>query len=136
MTFISILVMAAAFSYAGELSLRPESSIPTPAEKAEISRETPDLGAKESENWQKMRAERRKAREQILSDLRGRSSVEKQKFHQKDPKKREENTRFEGESQKSQSRERRPLPERPEPQNMYPPRGMPGPMSDWDRRHY
>ena len=68
--------MAAAFSYAATSSVRPESSVPTPAENKEISREMANLGAKESADWQKLRAERRAAREQILSDLRNSSAAE------------------------------------------------------------
>lgn len=115
--------------------MRPESSIPTPAEKLEISKEIPDLGAKESEDWQRMRAERRKAREQILSDLRNRNAMEKQNIRQNVPKKWEENTRLEGELPKNQPRERRPFYERPETQPMTPPRDMPGPAREGDRHH-
>lgn len=135
-TFISILMMAAALSFGAESSMRPMSSVPTPAERAEISEETPDLGAKESEDWQKMRAERRKAREQILSDLRGRSSMEKQNFRQNTVKKRDENAHFEGEFPKNQSRERNPFYERPESQYGYPQRENRGPGFEGDRHRY
>ncbi len=88
--------MAAAFSYAAPSSVRPESSVPTPAENKEISREKANLGAKESADWQKLRAERRAAREQILSDLRNSSATEKKNIRQEVSKKRNENSRFEG----------------------------------------
>lgn len=48
----------------------PESSIPTPAEKDDVARNAPDIGAKENADWQKLREERREAREQILEKLR------------------------------------------------------------------
>ena len=129
-------MMAAAFAFAAPSSVRPESSVPTPAENAEISRETPDLGAKESADWQKLRAERRAAREQILSDLRNSSSAEKRNLRQEVSKKRDENARFEGEFPKNQSRERRPFYERYESPMMNPMRDKPDPAFDGDRyRH-
>ena len=93
--------MAAALSYAAPSSARPESSVPTPAENMEISRETPNLGAKESADWQKLRAERRAAREQILTDLRNSSAAEKKNIRQEVSKKRDEKPRFEGEIPKN-----------------------------------
>ena len=128
--------MAAALGYAAPSSVRPESSVPTPAERTEISREMPDLGAKESADWQRLRAERRAAREQILSDLRNSSNAEKRNIRQEVSKNRDENTRFEGEIPKNQPRDRRPFYERPESHPMYPTREMPGPAFDGDRfRH-
>lgn len=117
--------MATALSYAVPSSARPESSVPTPAEKMEISREMPNLGAKESADWQKLRAERRAAREQILRDLRNSSSAEKKNIRQEVSKKRDEKTRFEGEIPKNQSRERRPFYEHPESHQMNPMRELP-----------
>ena len=132
-TFITTIMMAAALSYAAPSSARPESSVPTPAENMEISREMPNLGAKESADWQKLRAERRAAREQILTDLRKSSSAEKKNIRQEVSKKRDEKTRFEGEFPKNQSRERRPFYEQPESHQMNPMRDMPqgpGPASN------
>ena len=117
--------MAAALSYAAPSSARPESSVPTPAENMEISREMPNLGAKESADWQKLRAERRAAREQILSDLRNSSAAEKKSIRQEVSKKRDEKTHFEGGIPKNQSRERRPFYEQPESHQMNPMREMP-----------
>ena len=117
--------MAAALSFAAPSSVRPESSVPTPVEKTEISRDTQNLGAKESADWQKLRAERRKAREQILTDLRNSSAAEKKSIRQEVSKKREETPRFEGEIPKNQSRERRPMYEQPDAHQMDPMRGMP-----------
>ena len=117
--------MAAALSYAAPSSARPESSVPTPAENMEISREMPNLGAKESADWQKLRAERRAAREQILTDLRNSSAAEKKNIRQEVSKKRDEKPRFEGEFPKNQSRERKPFYEQPESHQMNPMRDMP-----------
>jgi hypothetical protein len=124
-TLITTIMMAAALSYAVPSSARPESSVPTPAENMEISREMPNLGAKESADWQKLRAERRAAREQILTDLRNSSSAEKKNIRQEVSKKRNEKPRFEGEIPKKQSRERRPFYEQPESHQMNPMRDMP-----------
>ena len=117
--------MAAALSYAAPSSARPESSVPTPAENTEISREMPNLGAKESADWQKLRAERRAARERILTDLHNSSATEKKNIRQEVSKKRDEKPRFEGEIPKNQSRERRPFYEQPESHQMNPMREMP-----------
>ena len=124
-TLITTIMMAAALSYAAPSSARPESSVPTPAEKAEISRDMQSLGAKESADWQKLRAERRAAREQILTDLRNSTAAEKQNIRQEVSKKRDEKPRFEGEIPKNQSRERRPFYEQPESHQMNPMRDMP-----------
>ena len=118
-------MMAAALSFAAPSSVRPESSVPTPAENMEISREMPNLGAKESADWQKLRAERRAARERILTDLRNSSAAEKKNIRQEVSKKRDEKPRFEGEIPKNQSRERRPFYEQPESHQMNPMREMP-----------
>ena len=125
LNLISTILMVAALGYAAPSSARPESSVPTPAENAEISREMPDLGAKESAEWQRLRAERRAAREQILTDLRNSSAAEKQNIRQEVSKKRDEKPRFEGDIPKNQSRERRPFYERPESAPMNPMHGMP-----------
>ena len=134
--------MAAAISFAAPSSVRPESSVPTPAENREISREMPNLGAKESADWQKLRAERRAARERILSDLRNSSAAEKKNIRLEVSKKRDEKTRFEGEFPKNQSRERRPFYEQPESHQMNPMRDMPhgpgpafNPMVPMNRPH-
>ncbi|MBO4436264.1 MAG: hypothetical protein J5791_05190 [Fibrobacter sp.] len=121
-TFISIIGLVATLSFAQGFAA-PESSVPTPAESAEISNGTPDLGAKESAEWQKMRAERKQAREQILSRLKERSNVEKQGIRQDVSKKRNEKSRFEGKPQKNEPRERQPFYERPDSPNNNPMRG-------------
>lgn len=125
-SFISIVLMTAATVFAGESSLRPESSIPTPAVKSEISQEAPTLGAKESEDWKKLREERRQAREQILSDLRASSAAEKQSIRQEVTKNKGNQPRFEGEIPNN-SRERQPNFEwqNQQPNPMFPPRDNP-----------
>ena len=129
-TLITTIMMAAALSYAAPSSARPESSVPTPAENMEISRET----------------ERRAAREQILTDLRNSSAAEKKNIRQEVSKKRDEKPRFEGEIPKNQSRERTPFYEQPGSHQMNPMRDMPNgpapapmnpmnPMKPMDRPH-
>lgn len=120
--FISILTLSAMMSFAGGVAA-PASSVPTPAERLEVSRGTPDLGAKESAEWQKMRAERKQAREQILTKIRESSSAEKQVIRQDVSKNRNEKSRFEGKPQKMQPRERQPFYERPDSPAMNPMRG-------------
>ena len=109
-------------SFAGGVAA-PASSVPTPAERLDVSRGTPDLGAKESAEWQKMRAERKQAREQILTKIRESSSAEKQVIRQDVSKNRNEKSRFEGKPQKMQPRERQPFYERPDSHAMNPMRG-------------
>ncbi len=139
--FIASILLSTAFVFAGGLAAQPASSVPTPAERSEFSRETPDLGAKEKADWQKMRAERKAAREQILSKLRASSSAEKKGLRNDVSQKRNEKSRFEGESQKKQPRERQPFYERPDSHNMNPMRGMPmspmmpPPMHQGDHSH-
>ena len=48
---------------------QPESAIATPVQKSEITQSVPDLGQKEKEDWQRLREERKLARQQILSDI-------------------------------------------------------------------
>lgn len=121
-TFISIVALVATMSFAQGTAM-PASSVPTPAESMEASKGTPDLGAKESAEWQKMRAERKQAREQILSRLRESTNAEKQQIRQDVSKKRNENSRFEGKPQRQQPRERQSFHERPDSPNMNPAQG-------------
>ena len=55
---------------------QPESDIAIPAEKTEITQGAPDLGQKEKENWQRLREERKLARQQILSDIKATAQAE------------------------------------------------------------
>ena len=84
-----------AVAFAQETSVRPESAIPTPAEEMGISKENRDLAAKEREDWQRMRAERKQAREQILSEMRNKSAAEKRAMREEMGKNREKKPRFE-----------------------------------------
>jgi hypothetical protein len=104
--FISTILLATAFSFAAGESSAPESYVPTPAEKQEISRETPDLSQKERADWQRMREERKQAREQILSKLREAPPSERKQIRQEGFKNRDEKPRFEGDIPKNQPRER------------------------------
>ena len=70
-----------------------------------------------------MRAERKQAREQILTKIRESSSAEKQVIRQDVSKNRNEKSRFEGKPQKMQPRERQPFYERPDSPAMNPMRG-------------
>ena len=72
----------AATAMAGEIGARPEASVPTPAEHHEILDKVPNLSEKENVDWQKMREERRAAREQILQNLRNNSAAEKKEMRE------------------------------------------------------
>lgn len=62
-------LLAVSVCCAAGFSDAPESSIPTPAESGSVNRDAPDIGVKEKADWQKLREERREAREQILQRL-------------------------------------------------------------------
>lgn len=70
----------AATAMAGEIDSRPEASVPTPVEARETLDKAPKMSEKENMDWQKMREERRIAREQILKDLRNNSVAEKKEL--------------------------------------------------------
>lgn len=130
--FIStILLSMVGFLAVGSFA-QPESYVPTPVEKSEISQETPKLGDKESANWQKMRAERKQAREQILSKLRESSRVEKKTIRKEVSQKRNEKSRTEGPTPKINPHEKGPGFERPDAHNQNPMRDkpVPGPKGD------
>ena len=74
-------VMAVA-AMAGGMESRPEASVPTPAEHHEVLNKVPNLSEKENVDWQKMREERRIAREQILKDLRNNSVAQKKEMRE------------------------------------------------------
>ena len=61
---------------------QPESDIATPVKKDEIAQSIPDLGQKEKEDWQRLREERRLARQQILTDIKANTQAEKQMMQQ------------------------------------------------------
>lgn len=72
----------AATAMAGDLESSPEASVPTPVEAREALDKVPKMSEKENVDWQKMREERRIAREQILRDLRNNSAVEKKELRE------------------------------------------------------
>ena len=55
---------------------QPESDIATPVEKTEITQNAPNLGQKQKEDWQRLREERKLARQQILSDIKANAKDE------------------------------------------------------------
>ena len=55
---------------------QPESDIATPAGRSEILQDVPDLGQKQKEDWQRLREERKQARQQILSDIKANAHAE------------------------------------------------------------
>ena len=67
----------AATAMAGDLDSRPAASVPTPVEAREALHNVPNMSEKERGDWQKLREERRAAREQILQDLRNKTAAEK-----------------------------------------------------------
>lgn len=119
MIFISALYILAATSFAGNFAAQPESVVPTPAERAEVSKEAPNLGAKENADWQKMRAERKQAREEILSNLRNRSKDEKRELRQGPAEKKNEKPFIQGEKHQKNPHEQEPALNKPEFRDNY-----------------
>ena len=82
---IALLICSAFVTFA---PAQPESDIATPVEKTEITQGAPDLGQKQKEDWKRLREERKKARQQILSDIKACAkdevkSVQEEFFEQK-----------------------------------------------------
>lgn len=77
---ITALILAAIFAVYSHA--QPESDIAIPAEKMTYERSIPNLGNAENENWQKLRDERRMAREQILANIKENIKAEKQNLQQ------------------------------------------------------
>ena len=69
--------MMAATAMAGSFESRPEASVPTPVEARESFDKVPNMSEKENMDWQRLREERRAAREQILENLRNKTAGEK-----------------------------------------------------------
>ena len=61
---------------------QPESDIATPAGRSEIAQDAPDLGQKQKEDWQRLREERKQARQQILLDIKANAHAEIKDVHQ------------------------------------------------------
>ena len=72
----------AATAMAGDMESRPEASVPTPVEVREALSNVPKFSEKENVDWQKLREERRAAREQILKDLRNKTAIEKNEMRE------------------------------------------------------
>lgn len=72
----------AATAMAGDFESRPEASVPTPVETRDALNKVSNLPDKENVDWQKMREERRAAREQILEKLRNKSAGEKSEMRE------------------------------------------------------
>jgi hypothetical protein len=74
--------VVAATAMASDMDSRPEASVPTPVEAREALNNVPKLSEKENVDWQKLREERRAAREQILKDLRNKTAIEKNEMRE------------------------------------------------------
>ena len=74
--------VVAATAMAGDLDSRPEASVSTPVEAREALNNVPKMTEKENVDWQKMREERRAAREQILNDLRSKTAAQKNEMRE------------------------------------------------------
>ena len=141
MTFLFVFAVMA---FAADVSDRPESAIPTPAEEVRNSDNMRELATKEKEDWQKMRAERKQARERILMEMRNKSADEKRAMREEMGKNRDKNPRFEGappkkfeeEPPRDWGRKNDPSMERPKSYNPnpMPDRRGPGPNEDHIRR--
>lgn len=121
-------------SFAADDRTMPSPQISTPADKP-ISLENWTLGEKESSEWQRMRMERQKAREEILSKIRESSGQEKELLRRRLSENRNLDAHFDGDSpKKTKSRERTPFFERPESHDVRPMRetDFPPPFSPGD----
>ena len=72
----------AATAMAGDFESRPEASVPTPVETRDALDKVSNMPEKENVDWQRMREERRAAREQILEKLRNKSAGEKSEMRE------------------------------------------------------
>lgn len=118
--YFFLISLLASLSFGADDKVLPSPQISTPADKP-VSSKNWTLGEKESSDWQKMRVERQKAREEILSKIRESSGQEKEQLRRRLSKNRNHDARFDGDSQKRmKSRERTPFFERPESHNVRP----------------
>ena len=95
---------------------QPESDIATPVKKGEIAQSAPDLGQKEREDWQRLREERRLARQQILTDIKANTQAEKQRIQQDASLQKMKNNENMGDpfnKENFMNKERRPMGENP-----------------------
>ena len=69
--------MVAVAAMANDMDSRPAASVLTPVERNATFDNVPNLSEKENVDWQRLREERRVARQQILQNLRENSAAEK-----------------------------------------------------------
>ena len=127
---LTIVSVCAAMAFAAKSFDRPESAVPTPAEESGISNNSRELAPRDKENWQKMREERKKAREQILLDLRNKSAIEKEPKHFEAEKNRDKKSRFEDDSPKNLNHGKKPAMEHPKMHEPNPPHHK----HDWEHK--
>lgn len=102
------ILAGVAMAFAAEPLDRPEVAVPIPAEETRISADSRELTASEREDWQKMRAERKAAREQMLSDLRKKRDSEKNSARLNMEKNRDIKPRFEEDFPENSNRMQKP----------------------------
>ena len=127
---LTIVSVCAAMAFAAESFERPESAVPTPAEELGISNNSRELAPRDKENWQKMREERKKAREQILLDLRNKSAIDKEPKLIEKEKNRDKKSRFEDDSPKNLNHGKKPAMEHPKMHEPNPPHHK----HDWEHK--
>jgi len=127
---LTIVSVCAAMGFAAESFERPESAVPTPAEELGISNNSRELAPRDKENWQKMREERKKAREQILLDLRNKSAIDKEPKLIEKEKNRDKKSRFEDDSPKNLNHGKKPAMEHPKMHEPNPPHHK----HDWEHK--
>jgi len=100
--FMSAILITTALASAVAVSDVPEAQVSTPAEQG-VSSEKASLTDSESARWQQKRAERKQARDEILTKLRNSSSQEKEQLRQALSKNRNESYRSQGATKPNQS---------------------------------
>lgn len=83
MNNIHLLIIAflLATLFATYTHAQPESDIAVPTSSS-YERDIPNIGNEESENWQRLREERKAAREQILANIKDNLKAEKKELQQ------------------------------------------------------
>ena len=98
-----------------------------------MNQNIPDLGQKEKDDWQRLREERKLARQQILTDIKANAKAEvkdiQQDFFQQKPKNNEnwENSLNRGNSINKEKSSKDKQPEWDKRKNEYPPFDVPRP---------
>lgn len=123
---LTIVSICAAMAFAAGSFERPESAVPTPAEELGISNNSRELAPRDKESWQKMREERKKAREQILLDLRNKSAIDKEPKLIEKEKNRDMKSHFEEDSPINHNHGNRPAVEPPKMHEPNAPHERPG----------